>query len=85
VDLRLVEVRRDLWQRLIDDIPELKGDDALVSLLSPSVEANVATTLHVLEHEMALDTVDAPAVAIECSQPTSRSPAPPFRQEQGPG
>ena len=28
----------------------------------------MATMLHVLEHEMALDAVDAPAVAIECSQ-----------------
>ncbi|MDT7654585.1 MAG: hypothetical protein QOI36_5991 [Pseudonocardiales bacterium] len=68
VNLLFVEVRHDLWQRLIDDIPELKGDDALVSLLSASVEANVATMLHVLEHEMALDAVDVPAVAIECSQ-----------------
>jgi hypothetical protein len=68
VNLLFVEVRHDLWQRLIDDVPELKGDNALVSLLSASVEANVATMLHVLEHEMALDAVDVPAVAIECSQ-----------------
>jgi hypothetical protein len=65
VSLRLVEVSHDLWQRLIDDIPELNGDDALVSLLSASVEANVATMLDVLEHGMALDTLDAPAAAVE--------------------
>jgi hypothetical protein len=60
VNLRLVEVSHDLWQGLIDDIPELRGDEALVRLLSASVEANVATMLHVLEHGIALDTIDAP-------------------------
>jgi DNA-binding PucR family transcriptional regulator len=65
VSLRLVEVSHDLWQHLIDDVPELNGDDALVSLLSASVEANVATILDVLEHGMALDTLDAPAAAVE--------------------
>jgi DNA-binding PucR family transcriptional regulator len=65
VGLRLVEVSHDIWRRLIDDIPELHGDDALVSLLSASVESNVATLLHVLEHGMALDTLDAPPAAVE--------------------
>jgi DNA-binding PucR family transcriptional regulator len=65
VNLRLVEVSRDIWQRLLDDIPELNGDDALVSLLAASVQANVATLLHVLEHGMAPDTIDAPATTIE--------------------
>jgi DNA-binding PucR family transcriptional regulator len=65
VKLRLAAVSQDVWQRLIIDIPELKVDDALVSLLAASVEANVSTLLDVIEHGMALDSLDAPAVAIE--------------------
>jgi DNA-binding PucR family transcriptional regulator len=65
VKLRLAAVSQDVWQRLIIEIPELKVDDALVSLLAASVEANVSTLLDVLEHGMALDNLDAPAAAIE--------------------
>ena len=65
VKLRVAEVSQDVWRRLIDDIPELKADDALVNLLAASVEANVATLLDVLQHGIALDALDAPAAAVE--------------------
>jgi hypothetical protein len=65
VKLRLVEVSHDIWRHVIDDIPELKPDDALPGLLAASIEANVATALDVMEHGMALDTLEAPAVAVE--------------------
>jgi DNA-binding PucR family transcriptional regulator len=65
VKLRLAEVSHDVWRHLIDDISELKADDPLVGLLAAGVEANVATLLDVLQHGIALDTLDAPAAAVE--------------------
>ena len=65
VKLRLVEVSREAWQQMIDNVPELKPDDALPGLLAASIEASVAAALDVMEHGMALDTLDAPAVAVE--------------------
>jgi DNA-binding PucR family transcriptional regulator len=65
VKLRLAEVSHDVWRVLIDDIPELKADDPLVGLLAAGVEANVATLLDVLQHGITLDTLDAPAAAVE--------------------
>src|SRR3954466_16342617 len=52
-------------KQLILTIPELRGDDVVVNLLAASVEANVATLLHVLEHGIVPETVDAPAAALE--------------------
>src|SRR3954465_14413310 len=52
-------------ERLILTIPELRGDDAVVNLLAASVEANVATLLHVLEHGIVPESVGVPAAAVE--------------------
>jgi hypothetical protein len=65
VNLRVVEVSHDMREQLIDTIPELRGDDVVVNLLAASVEANVATLLHVLEHGIVPESVDAPAAALE--------------------
>ena len=62
---KLTEVSQDIWQQLIRDIPELHGDDLIVSLLSASVEENIATVLHMLEYGMVPQRVDAPAAAVE--------------------
>src|SRR3954452_11377695 len=52
-------------EQLIVTIPELRGDDVVVNLLAASVEANAATLLHVLEHGIVPESVDAPAAALE--------------------
>src|SRR3954454_17187376 len=52
-------------KQLILTIPELRGDDAVVNLLAASVEANAATLLHMLEHGIVPESVDAPAAALE--------------------
>jgi hypothetical protein len=65
VNVRLAEVSRDLREQLILTIPELRGDDVVVNLLAASVEANVSTLLHVLEHKIVPESVDAPAAALE--------------------
>jgi DNA-binding PucR family transcriptional regulator len=65
VSISVVQISRDVREQLILAIPELRGDDPVVNLLATSVEANVATLLHVLEHEIVPETVDPPAAALE--------------------
>jgi DNA-binding PucR family transcriptional regulator len=65
VDARVVEVSRDVQEHLIRTIPELKGDDLVVNLLAASVEGNITTVLHVLEHGIVPEDVEAPAAALE--------------------
>ncbi|MDT5047517.1 MAG: hypothetical protein QOG75_3391, partial [Mycobacterium sp.] len=43
-----------LRQALEDQIPELRGDAALVELLGTSVEGNVDTVLHALRYDIAV-------------------------------
>ncbi len=45
---RLAELSSALGRFLEDQIPELRGDAALMELLGTSVEANVHTVLHAL-------------------------------------
>jgi DNA-binding PucR family transcriptional regulator len=62
---RLLELTHDIWRLLTGDIPELRGDELLEKLLDASIEENVATLLHVFEHRMNPESVDAPAAAVE--------------------
>ena len=50
---------------LEDQIPELRGDAALVELLGTSVEGNVDTVLHALRYDIAVERVEAPTAALE--------------------
>ena len=54
-----------LSQALEDQIPELRGDAALVELLGTSVEGNVGTVLHALRYDIAVERVEAPTAALE--------------------
>jgi DNA-binding PucR family transcriptional regulator len=62
---QLPELSHEIWEVLTHGIPELRGDDMVEKLLNASVEENVATLLHVLEHGFPEDTIRAPAAAIE--------------------
>jgi DNA-binding PucR family transcriptional regulator len=62
---RLLELTREIWELLINDIPELRGDDTVEKLLDASVEENVVTLLHMFEHGTPPDDIDAPAAAVE--------------------
>jgi DNA-binding PucR family transcriptional regulator len=62
---RLLEITHEIWELLIKDIPELRGDDVVEKLLDASIEENVATLMHIFEHGTPPDQVDAPAAAIE--------------------
>ncbi|MFB6776099.1 PucR family transcriptional regulator [Streptomyces sp. NPDC056352] len=62
---RLSEISCGIWEHLIAEIAQLRGDDNIVGLLQASVTGNVATLLDIFEYDMPLDTVEGPAVAHE--------------------
>jgi hypothetical protein len=61
----LLDLTHDIWLRLTGDIPELRGDDIVEKLLDASVQENVATLLHVFEHGLVPDDLQAPPAAVE--------------------
>ena len=62
---RLADVSSAIRRSLEDQIPELRGDAALVELLGTSVEGNVDTILHALRYDIAVERVEAPTAALE--------------------
>jgi hypothetical protein len=62
---RVADVSSALRRSLEDQIPELRGDAALVELLGTSVEGNVDTILHSLRYDIAVERVEAPTAALE--------------------
>ena len=65
VGSRLSELTHEIRQLIVRSVPELHGDDMFEKLLDASIEENLATVLHVLEHGTAIDNVNAPAAAHE--------------------
>jgi DNA-binding PucR family transcriptional regulator len=55
----------DIYQLIVREIPQLRGDKRVLALLEASIGENVATLLHVLEHGIDLEKVHAPAAAEE--------------------
>jgi GGDEF-like domain/PucR C-terminal helix-turn-helix domain len=62
---RLADASSVIHRALEDQIPELRGDAALVELLGTSVEGNVDTLLHALRYDIAVERVEAPTAALE--------------------
>ncbi|MBV8181213.1 MAG: helix-turn-helix domain-containing protein [Mycobacterium sp.] len=62
---QLAELSSALRRSLEDQIPELRGNAALVELLGTSVEGNVDTVLHALRYDIAVERVEAPTAALE--------------------
>jgi hypothetical protein len=62
---RVAGVSAELRRSLEEQIPELRGDPALVELLGTSVEGNVDTLLHALRYDIAVERVEAPTGALE--------------------
>jgi PucR C-terminal helix-turn-helix domain/GGDEF-like domain len=62
---RLGGVSSVIHRALEEQIPELRGDAALVELLGTSVEGNVDTLLHALRYDIAVERVEAPTAALE--------------------
>ncbi|WP_320668760.1 PucR family transcriptional regulator [Patulibacter defluvii] len=62
---RLPELSDELLARLLDAIPELRGDEAVRELLATSVRASIATGIDVLAHDIDVGAVESPAAASE--------------------
>ncbi len=62
---RTAEVAADIYRLIVREIPQLRGDKRVLTLLEASVGENVATMLHILQHGIDLENVHAPAAAEE--------------------
>jgi len=55
----------DIYGLIVREIPQLRGDERVLTLLESSVAENVTTVLHVLQHGIDLEKVRAPTAAEE--------------------
>jgi hypothetical protein len=62
---RTAELAADIYQLIVREITALRGDQRILALLEASVAGNVATMLHILQHDIDLENVGAPAAAEE--------------------
>jgi DNA-binding PucR family transcriptional regulator len=58
-------VVEDVYDVIIREIPELNDDKPVLDLLASSVRSNIETCLQIMQHEIDLVTVQAPAAAVE--------------------
>ncbi|MET4640650.1 MULTISPECIES: helix-turn-helix domain-containing protein [Streptomyces] len=65
VGSHLTEISRDIGEYVLAEIPELRGDAAVIKILQASVGENVATLLHIFENDIPLDKIEGPAAALE--------------------
>lgn len=56
---------QSVTERLASEIDQLGGDPRLIGLLGASVEGNIDTVMHVLQHGIDISSVEAPAAAVE--------------------
>ncbi|MFE4459568.1 hypothetical protein ACFROC_19610 [Nocardia tengchongensis] len=62
---RVTDIAAIVRRGLEDEIPELRGDPRTIELLGASVEGNVDTILHALQHDIPVARINAPTAAIE--------------------
>jgi len=62
---RTAEMSEDIYALIVREIPQLRGDQRVLTLLEASVGENVATLLHVIQHGIDLENVHTPAAAEE--------------------
>src|ERR1700733_10602521 len=65
LDPRAAEMSADIYGLIVREIPQLRGDERVLTLLESSVAENVTTVLHVLQHVIDLEKVRAPTAAEE--------------------
>jgi PucR C-terminal helix-turn-helix domain/GGDEF-like domain len=65
VSRRVGAVSANVYEVILRDIPELRDDNGLLALLTSSVHSNIGTCLQILQHQIELSTVQAPAAALE--------------------
>ena len=62
---RTGEISADIYDLIVREIPQLRSDQRVLTLLDASVGENVGTLLHVLQHGIDLRNVHAPLAAEE--------------------
>jgi DNA-binding PucR family transcriptional regulator len=65
VSQQVAVVSEDVYAVVLREIPELADDQSILALLSSSVHSNVGTCLQILQHQIELSTVHAPAASLE--------------------
>lgn len=65
LNAQLGDITHSMRSLLADRIEELRGDQRIIELLGSSIEGNVDTILHLLQHDIAAQQVDPPAAAVE--------------------
>jgi len=65
VSRRAAVVSQDVYEVVLREIPELRDDKPVLALLSSSVHSNVGTCLQILQHQIELSAVYAPAASLE--------------------
>ena len=62
---RAAEISADIYHLIVQKIPQLRDDRRVLALLEASIEENVTTVLHIMQHEIDLEKVHTPAAAEE--------------------
>jgi PucR C-terminal helix-turn-helix domain/GGDEF-like domain len=65
VSRRVAAVSEDVYKVVLREIPELRDDKSVLTLLASSVHSNVGTCLQVMQHQIDLSAVQAPAASLE--------------------
>jgi DNA-binding PucR family transcriptional regulator len=55
----------DVFDAIVREMPQLEEDKPLLALLASSVDGNVETCLQIMQHQIGLSAVQAPAAAVE--------------------
>ena len=62
---RAAAVSENVYEVILRDIPELHDDKSVLTLLASSVHSNVSTCLQIMQHQIDLSAVQAPAASLE--------------------
>lgn len=65
VSHRVAAVSEDVYDVVLREIPELRDDKPVLALLASSVHSNVSTGLQIMQHQIDLSAVRAPAASLE--------------------
>jgi DNA-binding PucR family transcriptional regulator len=65
VSRQAAAVSEDVYEVVLREIPELHDDRAVLTLLASSVHSNVGTCLQIMQHQIDLSAVHAPAASLE--------------------
>ena len=83
VSRRAATVSENVYEVTRREIPELGDDQAVLALFASSIESNVTTCLQIMQHQIDLADVHAPAAALGGGAPTGAARHPADRAAAG--